>query len=117
MWFGKDFLYVNTKEKAYINSVPDFGEDLCGKSVIVNKSLYGLKTLTERFHEHLAESWLRLGFRKTKHDPDLWIVGKSLHYDYLDTCVDDILIWSNHPMAVIKSLEKIYLLKNVGIPE
>jgi hypothetical protein len=22
-----------------------------------------------------------------------------------------------HPMAVIKSLEKIYLLKNVGIPE
>jgi hypothetical protein len=31
--------------------------------------------------------------------------------------VDDILIWSKDPMAVIKSLEKIYLLKNVGIPE
>jgi hypothetical protein len=31
--------------------------------------------------------------------------------------VDDILIWSKDLMAVMKSLEKIYLLKNVGIPE
>jgi hypothetical protein len=30
---------------------------------------------------------------------------------------DEILIWSNYPMAIIKSLEKIYRLKNVGIPE
>jgi hypothetical protein len=35
-----------------------------------------------------------------------------IHYEYLATYVDDIL-----PMAVIKSLKKIYLLKNVGIPE
>jgi hypothetical protein len=31
--------------------------------------------------------------------------------------VDDILIWSKDPMAVIKSLEKTYMLKSVGIPE
>jgi hypothetical protein len=31
--------------------------------------------------------------------------------------MDDILIWSKDPMSVMKSLEKIYLLKNVGIPE
>jgi hypothetical protein len=43
--------------------------------------------------------------------------GTSSHYEYLSTYVDDILIWSKDPMAVIKSLEKIYLLKNVGIPE
>jgi hypothetical protein len=35
----------------------------------------------------------------------------------LATYVDDILIWSKDPMAVMKSLEKIYFLKNVGIPE
>jgi hypothetical protein len=39
------------------------------------------------------------------------------NYEYLATYVDDILIWSKDPMAVIKALEKIYLLKNVGIPE
>jgi hypothetical protein len=31
--------------------------------------------------------------------------------------MDDILIWSKDPMAVIKALEKIYMLKTVGIPE
>jgi hypothetical protein len=31
--------------------------------------------------------------------------------------VDDILIWSKDPMEVIKSVEKIYLLKNFGNPE
>ncbi len=60
---------------------------------------------------------LRLGFKKTKHDPDLWMIDKTSHYEYLATYVDDILIWSKDPMAVIKSSEKIYLLKNVGIPE
>jgi hypothetical protein len=31
--------------------------------------------------------------------------------------VDDILIWSKDPMAVIKSLEKTYMLKSVDIPK
>jgi hypothetical protein len=31
--------------------------------------------------------------------------------------VDDILIWSKDLIAVIKSLEKTYMLKSVGIPE
>jgi hypothetical protein len=79
--------------------------------------LYGLKTSAARFHEHLSESLLRLWFKKTKHDPDLWMVDKSSHYKYLATCVDDILIWSKDPMAVIKSLKKTYMLKSVGIPE
>jgi hypothetical protein len=60
---------------------------------------------------------LRIGFKKTKHDPDLWMVDKTSHSDYLATYVDDILIWSKDPMAVIKALEKTYILKGVGIPE
>jgi hypothetical protein len=76
-----------------------------------------LKTSAGRFHEHLAESVLRLGFTKTKHDNDLWIIDKTSHYEYLATCVDDIFIWRKDPLRVIKSLEKIYVLKSVGIPE
>jgi hypothetical protein len=45
------------------------------------------------------------------------MVEKSSHYEYLETYVDDILIWSKDPMAVIKSLEKTYMLKSVGIQE
>jgi hypothetical protein len=45
------------------------------------------------------------------------MVDKSSRYEYLATYVDDILIWSKDPVAVIKSLEKTYMLKSVGIPE
>jgi hypothetical protein len=45
------------------------------------------------------------------------VVDKSSHYEYLTTYVDDILIWSKDPMAFMKSSEKTYMLKSVGIPE
>jgi hypothetical protein len=44
--------------------------------------LYGLKTSAVRFHEHLSEALLRLGIKKSKHNPDLWMVDKSSHYQY-----------------------------------
>jgi hypothetical protein len=69
------------------------------------------------YHEQSSELLLRLGFKKTKHDPDLWMMDKSYHYEYLATYVEDILIWSKGSMAVIKSLEKTYMLKSVGISE
>jgi hypothetical protein len=79
--------------------------------------LYRLKSSAARFHEHLSQSFLRLGFKKTKHDPDLWMVDKSSYDEYLATYVDDILIWSKDLMTDIKSLQKTYMLKSVSIPE
>jgi hypothetical protein len=114
---GNAILYGKTKEKLYKSAGPEFGVDLHGKDLIIYKSVYGLKTSDARFHEHLSESLLRLWFKKTKHDPDLWMVDKLSHYEYLATYVDDILIWSKDPMSVIKALEKTYMLKTVGIPE
>jgi hypothetical protein len=106
------FSYGKTKEKVYITSGPEYGATLHGKNLIIAKPLYGLKISAARFHEHLSESLLRLGFKKTKHDPDLWMMDKSSNYEYLATYVDDILIWSKNPMAVIKSLEKNYMQVN-----
>jgi hypothetical protein len=108
---GNALLYGKTKEKVYITAGPEFGANLHGKNLLVDKSL------DARFHEHLSESILRLGFKKTKHDPDLWMVDKSSHYEYLATYVVDILFWRKDSMALIKALEKTYMLKSVGIPE
>jgi hypothetical protein len=79
--------------------------------------LHGLKTSAARVHEHVAESFLWLGFKKTWHDSNLWMVDKTSYNEFLAANVNDILNWSKNPMAVIKSLEKIYLMKSVGIPE
>jgi hypothetical protein len=45
------------------------------------------------------------------------MIDKTSHYEYLATYVNDILVWSKDTMGVIKTLEKVYLLKYVGIPE
>jgi hypothetical protein len=44
-------------------------------------------------------------------------LDNSSYYEYLATYVDDILIWMKDPMAVIKALEKTYMIKSVGISE
>jgi hypothetical protein len=45
------------------------------------------------------------------------MMDNSSNCKYLAAYVDDILIWIKDPIAVIKSLEKTYMLKIVGIPE
>jgi hypothetical protein len=111
------YMEKQRRKPIYITAGPEFGEKLHGTHLIIDKSLYGLKTSTVRFHEHLSESLLRLGFKKTKHDPNLWMVDKSSHYEYLATYVYGILIWSKDLMVVIKPLEMNYMSKSVGIPE
>jgi hypothetical protein len=101
----------------YITAGPDFGAYSQGKNLIIDKSLYLLKISAARFHEHLNISLLRLGFKNTKHDPDLWMVEKASHYEYLVTYMDDILIWIKDLMAVIKSLEMTYMVMSVGTLE
>jgi hypothetical protein len=39
------FLYGKTKEKVYITAGPEFGVDLHGENLIIDKSLYGLRLL------------------------------------------------------------------------
>jgi hypothetical protein len=49
------FLHGKTKEWVYITAGPEFGVDLHDKNLIIDKSLYGLKTSAARFHEHLSQ--------------------------------------------------------------
>jgi hypothetical protein len=85
-------LHGKTKEKVYVTTGPEFRENLHSKNLIIDKYFYGLKTSAARFHEHLSESLLRIGFKKKKHDPDLCKVDKSSQYQYFATYVDNILI-------------------------
>jgi hypothetical protein len=105
---GNAFSHGKINEDVYINAGPEFGASLNSKNLIIDKSLYGFKISAARFHEHLSESLLRLGFKNT---------NMTLIYGWWTRYVDDILIWSKDPMAVIKSLKKTYMLKSLGIPE
>ena len=113
---GNAFLYGKTQEKVYIVAGPEFGP-LQGKPLLIDKGLYGLRTSSARFHEHLAEKLRRMGYTPSYADPDLWIKDCDTHYEYLATYVDDILSFSKDPMAVIADIRQNYILKGVGFPE
>ena len=53
---GNAYLYASNKEKVYIIAGPEFGENYDGKRLLIDKTLYGLKTAAARFHEHLSST-------------------------------------------------------------
>ena len=114
---GNAFLYGTTREKVYIVAGPEFGPKLEGKRLIIDKSLYGLKTSGARFHEHLSTQLQKLDFKPTKADPDLWM-RKHLdgYYEYIAWFVDDVIAFSKDPLKIMKELEKTYVMKGVGAP-
>ena len=113
---GNAFLYGKTNEKVFVIAGPEFGVHQ-GKRMIVDRSLYGLKSSAARFHEHLSIKLRKLGFKPSKADPDLWIRKVHDHYEYIAWFVDDVIVFSKDPMAIMKELEKNYVMKGVGKPQ
>jgi Reverse transcriptase (RNA-dependent DNA polymerase) len=112
---GNAFLYGTTKEKVYIIAGPEFGA-LAGKPLIIDRGLYGLKSSSARFHEHLSAKLRSMGYRPTKADTDFWMKDCGEHYEYIATYVDDVLVYSKDPMKIIEELQRDYVLKGIGVP-
>ena len=110
---GNAFLNGWTKELVYFIAGPEFGPELEGKRLICVKALYGLKSSSARFHEHLSIALCKLGYRPTKADPDVWIKKVDDHYEYICRYVDDVIVFSKDPMAVMKELQTTYTMKGV----
>jgi Reverse transcriptase (RNA-dependent DNA polymerase) len=113
---GNAFLYGKTREKVYVIAGEEFGVHK-GKRMIIDRSLYGLRSSAARFHEHLSEKLRKMGFRPSKADPDLWYRKMGDHYEYIARFVDDVIAFSKDPMAIMKELEKNYIMKGVGKPQ
>ena len=114
---GNAFLYGTTKERVYIIAGPEFGPELQGKRMVIEKSLYGLKSSAARFHEHLSATLKSLGFKPSKADFDLWYKKVDDHYEYIARYVDDVIVFSKDPMVIMEKLKKTYVMKGVGKPQ
>ena len=99
-------MYGTTKERVYIIAGPEFGPELQGKRMIIERSLYGLKSSAARFHEHLSATLKSLGFKPSKADFDLWYKKVDDHYEYIARYVDDVIVFSKDPMVIMEKLKK-----------
>ena len=59
---GNAFLTSYTTEKLYIIAGSEFGPELEGKRLIIEKSIYGTKSAAARFHESLSAKLRRIKF-------------------------------------------------------
>ena len=86
---------------------------------MIDKSLYGLKTSTARWHETLVDIILKMKFELSKVDADLWMKDCGSLNEYLAVYVDDRIIVSNDPLSITIEFKQLggYTLKGVGEPE
>jgi hypothetical protein len=117
------YISAPIKEKVWCVLGAEFGADT-GKSAIIVRALYGLKSAGAEFHAHLADCMQHLGYTSCLADPDLWLrevkrpETDELYYSYILIYVDDILCIHHDAMPVLTKLDKYFTLKptSVGDP-
>ena len=112
---GNAFLYGKTREKVFIIAGKEF-DDLAGSPLIIDRGLYGLRSSSARFHEHLSAKLRSMGYLPSRADTDFWMKDCGDHYEYIATYVDDVLVFSKEPMAIIEEIKRDYILKGIGKP-
>ncbi len=110
------FLTAPNKEKCWIVAGPEFGPEE-GKTFLVVKALYGLKSASFRFRSYMAEKLTDMGFQSTAADPDVWLRAAAKgdeeeYYEYVLMYVDDILSIACDPKSILEDVQKTFKLKN-----
>ena len=116
---GNAYVNAYTKELVYSKCGKEFGPDLEGKTVVIRKALYGLRTSSERWWSHFADTIRGLGFTNTRYDKDVWLRKSACgtYYEYICTHSDDFMIASRDPQQVMDSIKVTYNVKSEGPPE
>ena len=85
---------------------PEFGVD-AGKTAVIVRALYGLKSAGAAFRAHLASFMRQMGYTSCKADPDLWYKAETRptdnfrYYAYILCYVDDIFCMHHNPMTIL----------------
>ena len=66
------FLSAPNLEKIWMKAGPEFGPEQ-GKTFIVVRALYGLKSASAAFRAFMAEKLDLIGFKSSVADPDVWL--------------------------------------------
>ena len=101
------YLEAYTSEKVCVKAGPEFGK-LCGHWLIIQKALYGLRSSSARWHEHLADCLSNEGWMPCRAEPDIWIRRQGNTYEYIAVYVDDLTLAMEDPESFINVLKVKY---------
>jgi len=118
---GNAYLQAPAREKVHTMDGPEFGPSNVGKTVIIIRAMYGLKSSGAAWHAKLSDTLRGMNFRPSYADPDVWMRPATKYcgfqyYEYILVYVDDILVISASPSPVMKTIQKAYRLKEEPCP-
>ena len=114
------YLNAPTSEKLYFIAGKEWKAD-AGKSIVIVRALYGLKSSALQWRNHLANILDNdLGFKSCLADPDMWfkkMIDSSgkYYYAYILVYVDDILVVDKQPMLHMTKLKQTYTVQDETI--
>ena len=101
---GNAYLESYTSERVVFIAGAEFGER-AGHTMVIQKAQYGLKSSGKCWHDRLHDVLLSMGFLPSKAEDDIWMRDAGDHYEYIAVYVDDLLIASKNPQAIIDQLQ------------
>ena len=114
------YLNAPTKERVYTTAGLEFGPQYVGRPVLIVRALYGLKSSGARWRDHMAATLREGGFFSCYADPDVWMRKQVRpdgfkYWEYVLCYVDDLLVISHDPKAVMDYMSSKYTLKDGSV--
>ena len=116
------YLTAPVKEKIWCVLGKEFGSD-AGKTALIVRALYGLKSAGAAFRAHLADCMRHMGWQPCLADPDVWLRAETRpsdgfkYYAYCLMYVDDILSIHHDAKSIIYQIDKYFKIKPDSIGE
>ena len=118
------YLTAPVSEKIWCKLGPEFGDD-AGKTAIIVRALYGLKSAGASFRNHLADCMRHLGWSSCIADQDLWMKDEvrpddgHKYYAYALIYVDDILVVHHSAEQCLHEIDRYFKMKpgSIGRPD
>ena len=115
---GNAYLNAKCREKIWFVAGAECGPDLQGCVCKLVRALYGLKSSGAAWRAMFSEFIINtMGFKSTRADADVYMRknfrnGGAPYYEYLLVYVDDVLVVSHAPDAVMKQIGSEFEIKN-----
>ena len=118
------YLVSPCAEKIWCVLGPEFGAD-AGKKAIIVRALYGLRSASMSFSQHLADGMRHLGWTPCKADQDVWMKPMVRpddgfeYYAYMLLYVDDAMAISHNATEELERLDRYFKMKpgSIGDPD
>ena len=116
------YLHAPSREKNYFIAGSEWG-DRKGRTVLIVRALYGMKTSGAAWRAFLAEYLNKeMGYTESLADRDVWMKPKChsdgrTYYSYIICYVDDLLLIDANPKDIMDKIQQRFPVKKESIVE